>query len=82
MKMLGAKVIAVKSGSQTLKDSVNKAIRDWVTNVETTHYIIGSAIVPHPFSTLVCDFQSVIGLEIKDRLHDKRDNCPMRLSPV
>ncbi|KAI9908847.1 hypothetical protein PsorP6_015339 [Peronosclerospora sorghi] len=70
MKMLGAKVIAVTSGSQTLKDAVNEAIRDWVTNVETTHYIIGSAIGPHPFPTLVRDFQSVIGREIKAQLHD------------
>ncbi|KAI9908873.1 hypothetical protein PsorP6_014748 [Peronosclerospora sorghi] len=72
MKMLGAKVIAVTSGSQTLKYAVNEAIRDWVTNFETTHYIIGSAIGPHPFPTLVRDFQSVIGREIKAQLHDER----------
>ncbi|KAI9908848.1 hypothetical protein PsorP6_014752 [Peronosclerospora sorghi] len=76
MKMLGAKVIAVTSGSQTLKYAVNEAIRDWVTNVETTHYIIGSAIGPHPFPTLVRDFQSVIGREIKAQLHDERGRLP------
>ncbi|KAI9915841.1 hypothetical protein PsorP6_007564 [Peronosclerospora sorghi] len=76
MKMLGAKMIVVTSGSQTLKDAVNEAIRDWVTNVETTHYIIGSAIGPHPFPTLVRDFQSVIGREIKAQLHDERGRLP------
>ncbi|KAI9909829.1 hypothetical protein PsorP6_010250 [Peronosclerospora sorghi] len=76
MKMLGVKVIAVTSGSQTLKDALNEAIRDWVTNVETTHYIIGSAIGPHPFPTLVRGFQSVIGREIKAQLHDERGRLP------
>ncbi|TDH71864.1 hypothetical protein CCR75_001056 [Bremia lactucae] len=76
MKMLGAKVIAVKSGSQTLKDAVNEAIRDWVTNVDTTHYIIGSAIGPHPFPTIVRDFQAVIGREIKAQLNDELGRLP------
>lgn len=65
MKLLGAKVIPVKSGSRTLKDAVNEAIRDWVTNVRDTHYIIGSVIGPHPYPMMVRDFQSVIGTEAR-----------------
>lgn len=76
MKMLGAKVIAVKSGSMTLKDAVNEAIRDWVTNVENTHYIIGSAIGPHPFPTIVRDFQAIIGREIKAQLQEEIGRLP------
>ncbi|CAK4213629.1 unnamed protein product [Aphanomyces euteiches] len=71
MKMLGAKVVAVKSGSQTLKDAVNEAMRDWVANVDSTHYIIGSAIGPHPFPTIVRDFQAIIGKEIKAQLEEE-----------
>ncbi len=63
MKMLGTRVIPVKSGSKTLKDACNEAIRDWVTNVRDTHYIIGSVIGPHPYPMMVRDFQSVIGKE-------------------
>ena len=63
MKLLGAKVVPVSSGSRTLKDATNEAIRDWVTNVETTHYLLGSAVGPHPYPMLVRDFQSVIGKE-------------------
>lgn len=76
MKMLGAKVVAVKSGTQTLKDAVNEAIRDWVTNVDTTHYIIGSAVGAHPFPTIVRDFQSVIGREIKAQLQEEIGQLP------
>jgi tryptophan synthase beta chain len=68
MKLLGARVVPVKSGSKTLKDAVNEAIRDWVTNVRTTHYIIGSVIGPHPYPMMVRDFQSVIGRETKTQL--------------
>jgi tryptophan synthase beta chain len=68
MKLLGANVIPVRSGSQTLKDAVNEAIRDWVTNVRDTHYIIGSVIGPHPYPMMVRDFQSVIGNETKRQL--------------
>ncbi|SCZ87917.1 BZ3500_MvSof-1268-A1-R1_Chr2-3g05385 [Microbotryum saponariae] len=68
MRMLGAKVVAVASGSRTLKDAINEAMRDWVTNLSSSHYIIGSAIGPHPFPTIVRDFQSVIGSEIKSQL--------------
>jgi tryptophan synthase beta chain len=63
MKLLGARVIPVQSGSKTLKDAVNEAIRDWVTNVRDTHYIIGSVIGPHPYPMMVRNFQSVIGKE-------------------
>ena len=65
MKLLGATVIPVTSGSRTLKDAMNEALRDWVTNVDTTHYIIGSVAGPHPFPMLVRDFQAVIGEEAK-----------------
>jgi tryptophan synthase len=67
MKILGATVVPVDSGSRTLKDAINEAMRDWVTNITTTHYLIGSAIGPHPFPTIVRDFQSVIGLETKQQ---------------
>ena len=65
MRLLGAKVIAVREGSRTLKDAINAALRDWIENVRTTHYLIGSAVGPHPFPTIVADFQSVIGREIR-----------------
>jgi tryptophan synthase beta chain len=68
MKLLGARVIPVHSGSKTLKDATNEAIRDWVTNVETTHYLLGSAVGPHPYPMIVRDFQSVIGLETKKQM--------------
>src|ERR1700709_1503165 len=63
MNLLGAEVLQVKTGSPTLKDAVNEAMRDWVTNVETTHYIIGSVVGPDPFPRMVRDFQRVIGVE-------------------
>ncbi|TFG93560.1 MAG: tryptophan synthase subunit beta [Candidatus Atribacteria bacterium] len=68
MKLLGAEVIPVRSGSKTLKDAVNEAIRDWVTNVRTTYYIIGSVVGPHPYPMMVRDFQSVIGEETKEQI--------------
>jgi len=68
MKLLGAEVIPAKSGSKTLKDAVNEAIRDWVTNVRTTYYIIGSVVGPHPYPMMVRDFQSVIGKETKEQI--------------
>lgn len=76
MRMLGAKVVAVSSGSQTLKDAINEAMRDWVTNVANTHYLVGSAIGPHPFPTVVRDFQSVIGREIKEQLQAEIGKLP------
>ena len=65
MKLLGADVVPVTTGSRTLKDAVNEAMRDWVTNVETTHYIIGSVVGPHPFPAMVRDFQRIIGVEAR-----------------
>jgi tryptophan synthase beta chain len=65
MKLLGARVVPVTSGSQTLKDAVNEALRDWVANVRTTHYLLGSALGPHPFPMMVRDFHTVIGQEAR-----------------
>ena len=76
MKMLGATVVPVDSGSKTLKDAINEAMRDWVTNVETTHYLIGSAIGPHPFPTIVRDFQSVIGKEARQQMLEQAGKLP------
>lgn len=76
MNMLGAKVIPVESGSRTLKDAVNEAMRDWVTNLSTTHYLVGSCIGPHPFPTIVRDFQKVIGREIKSQLKEAKGKLP------
>jgi len=69
-------VIPVNSGSCTLKDAVNEAMRDWVTNLATTHYLVGSAIGPHPFPTIVRDFQKVISQEIKEQILEKRGRLP------
>ena len=68
MKLLGAEVVSVDSGSKTLKDAINEAIRDWVTNVQTTHYLIGSAVGPHPYPMIVRDFQRIIGKESRSQL--------------
>ena len=68
MELLGAKVYPVKSGSKTLKDAINEAIRDWIANVKTTYYLIGSAVGPHPYPMMVRDFQSEIGREIKQQI--------------
>ena len=68
MKLLGAEVRPVSSGSRTLKDAINEAIRDWVTNVETTHYLLGSVLGPHPYPLMVRDFQSVIGREAREQV--------------
>ena len=76
MEMLGAKVIPVTSGSKTLKDAVNEAIRDWVTNVESSYYIIGSAVGPHPYPYIVREFQSIIGTESRQQILDKTGKLP------
>lgn len=76
MKLLGAKVQVVKSGSKTLKDAINEALRDWVSNVETTHYTIGSVVGPHPFPTIVRDFQKVIGQEAKEQILKAEGRLP------
>ena len=80
MNLMGAEIIPVTSGSKTLKDATNEAIRDWVTNVENTFYIIGSSVGPHPYPMLVRDFQSVIGLETKKQFKKQSGkNLPDRL---
>lgn len=76
IKLLGAQVIAVEAGTQTLRDAVNEAMRAWVVKLSTTHYIIGSAIGPHPFPTIVRTFQSVIGNETKSQMQAKRGKLP------
>ena len=76
MKLLGAQVEPVASGSRTLKDAINEAIRDWVTNVETTHYLLGSAVGPHPYPIMVRDFQSVIGIEARAQFLDQVGRLP------
>lgn len=76
MKLLGAQVIPVESGSRTLKDALNEALRDWVTNVDDTFYIIGTVAGPHPYPAMVRDFQTIIGREAKQQLMDKTGKLP------
>ena len=76
MNLLGSKVHPVKSGSQTLKDAINEAIRDWITNVNDTYYLLGSAVGPHPYPVMVRDFQSVIGEEIKQQMKKLENKTP------
>lgn len=76
MKLLGAEVHPVESGSRTLKDAINEALRDWVASFENTHYLIGSVVGPHPYPTIVRDFQSVIGKETKRQLIEIEGNLP------
>jgi len=76
MKLLGAEVRPVASGSQTLKDAVNEAIRDWVAHVDDTYYLLGSALGPHPYPTIVRDFQTVIGREARAQILEAEDRLP------
>jgi tryptophan synthase beta chain len=76
MELLGAKVHAVEEGSQTLKDAMNEAFRDWLSNVQSTHYLIGSVAGPHPYPTIVRDFQSVIGRETRQQILEKENRLP------
>jgi tryptophan synthase beta chain len=76
MRLLGAEVHPVKSGSQTLKDAINEALRDWASNVESTYYLIGSVVGPHPYPMIVRDFQSVIGNELKAQFLQKENRLP------
>jgi tryptophan synthase beta chain len=76
MKLLGAEVHGVESGSKTLKDAINEAIRDWVTNVGNTYYLLGSALGPHPYPTMVRDFQSVIGREARAQILERTGRLP------
>ena len=76
MELLGTKVESVETGSKTLKDAVNAALRYWVTNVEDTHYILGSALGPHPFPKIVRDFQRIIGIETRQQIFEKEGRLP------
>jgi len=76
MELLGAEVRAVDAGAKTLKDAINEALRDWVTNVETTYYLLGSALGPHPYPVMVRDFQSVIGREAREQFLEQTGSLP------
>ena len=76
MELLGAKVVAVQSGTRTLKDAINEAMRDWATNIETTFYCISSVMGPHPYPTMVRDFQKIIGEETKRQMQEKEGKLP------
>ena len=76
MKLLGAEVRPVSSGSRTLKDAINEAIRDWVTNVDSTHYLLGSVVGPHPYPMMVRDFQTVIGIEARQQMLNATGRLP------
>ena len=79
MRLLGAQVVAVDSGSRTLKDAINEAMRDWVTNVRTTHYLLGSVLGAHPYPTMVRDFQSIIGREAREQILAAEKRLPTHL---
>lgn len=76
MRLLGAEVVSVPTGSATLKDAINEAMRDWVTNVDSTHYAIGSVMGPHPFPTMVRDFQRVVGVEAREQCLERSGRLP------
>ena len=76
MRLLGAKVHAVTSGTGTLKDAVSETMREWTNRIEDTHYVLGSCMGPHPFPTIVRDFQSVISKEIKQQMLEKEGRLP------
>lgn len=76
MQLMNSKVHPVQSGSKTLKDAINEALRDWISNVNDTHYLIGSVMGPHPFPTIVRDFQSVIGKEVKEQIRQRTGRLP------
>ena len=76
MRLLGAELRPVTSGNATLKDAMNEALRDWVTNVETTYYLIGTAAGPHPYPEMVRDFQSVIGRETREQMQAAEGRLP------
>ena len=77
MRLLGATVIPVKTGTRTLKDAVSEAMREWTTRIDDTHYCLGSVMGPHPFPTIVRDFQAVISKEIKQQMMEVKENSPM-----
>src|SRR5205085_3781795 len=76
MQLLGAEVRGVDSGSKTLKDAINEALRDWVTNVDSTYYLLGSALGPHPYPLMVRDFQSIIGREAREQIFQQEGRLP------
>jgi tryptophan synthase beta chain len=76
MKLLGARVVPVSAGSKTLKDAINESMRDWVTNVRTTYYMLGSVLGPHPYPLMVRDFQSIIGREVRAQILEKEGRLP------
>src|SRR5690606_35470579 len=76
MKLLGAQVLPVTAGTGTLKDAMNEALRDWVTNVDTTYYLIGTVAGPHPYPTMVRDFQAVIGRETREQMLAQEGRLP------
>src|SRR5437660_7804738 len=76
MKFLAAKVVPVTAGQATLKEAINEAMRDWVTNVRTTHYILGSVLGSHPYPMMVRDFQSVIGVEVRRQILEREERLP------
>ena len=76
MRLLGAEVVSVNSGTRTLKDAINEAMRDWVTNVRTTHYLLGSVLGAHPYPMMVRDFHRVIGLEARDQILNAEGRLP------
>ncbi|NUV24059.1 Tryptophan synthase beta chain [Escherichia coli] len=82
MRLMGAEVIPVHSGSATLKDACNEALRDWSGSYETAHYMLGTAAGPHPYPTIVREFQRMIGEEPKRRFWKEKVACRMPLSPV
>ena len=76
MEQLGAEIVSVKFGSKTLKDAVNAALKDWITNVQDTHYLLGSTVGPHPFPTINRDFQQVVGMEVKEQIKKVEGSLP------
>lgn len=82
MRLLGAEVVPVKTGTAALKDAVSEAMREWTSRIEDTHYCLGSVMGPHPFPTIVRDFQAVISREIRAQLLEKEGRLPTRCSPV
>ena len=76
MRLLGAEVRPVTTGSKTLKDAINEAIRDWVTNVTTTYYLLGSVVGPHPYPQMVRDFQAIVGREARQQIVEQAGRLP------
>ena len=79
MERMGAEVIPVKDGSRTLKDAINEAFRDWVTNMDNTHYVLGTACGPHPFPEMVAWLQSIIGVEAREQILQRTGKLPKRV---